>query len=200
VQGAWRFVQRVWRLVNEVAGKSADSNVSAAADALDLRRIAHRALAAIDSDVERLAFNRCVAHAYTLANGLGRALDSVKAGGAIAADLHAALNEATAILVQVIAPMMPHLAEECWGVLGRDGLVADRAWPVAKPSLLADDTITLPVQINGKKRADVTVARDASPADVEAATLALDSVIRALDGKPPKKIIVVPQRIVNVVA
>jgi len=96
--------------------------------------------------------------------------------------------------------MMPHLAEECWAALGHDTLVAQAPWPRVEPDLLIEDTVTLPVQINGKKRADVTVARDAGNADIEAAVLALDAVIRALDGKRPKKVIVVPQRIVNVVA
>ena len=96
--------------------------------------------------------------------------------------------------------MMPHLAEECWAALGHATLVAAEAWPVLEPDLLVETTITLPVQINGKKRADVTVARDAGKEAVEAAVLALDEVKKALDGKSPKKVIVVPQRIVNVVA
>jgi leucyl-tRNA synthetase len=95
--------------------------------------------------------------------------------------------------------MMPHLAEECWLALGEPGLVAEAAWPTPDPALLEDDAIVLPVQINGKKRADLTVAKTASQKEVEAAALALDAVQRALDGKSPKKIIVVPQRIVNVV-
>jgi leucyl-tRNA synthetase len=98
--------------------------------------------------------------------------------------------------------MMPHLAEECWAVLGHGGggLVAEQPWPEVEADLLTEDTITLPVQVNGKKRAEVTVARDATSQDIEAAVLALDAVKRALDGKAPKKVIVVPQRIVNVVA
>ena len=98
--------------------------------------------------------------------------------------------------------MMPHLAEECWAALGNGGggLVAEQAWPAVESDLLTEDTITLPVQVNGKKRADVTVPRDATNVEIEAAVLALDAVKRALDGKAPKKVIVVPQRIVNVVA
>jgi leucyl-tRNA synthetase len=97
-------------------------------------------------------------------------------------------------------PMMPHLAEECWAALGHDTLIAMQPWPQVERALLVEDTITLPVQVNGKKRADVTVARDAGTVDIEAAVLALEAVQRALDGKAPKKVIVVPQRIVNVVA
>jgi leucyl-tRNA synthetase len=95
---------------------------------------------------------------------------------------------------------MPHLAEECWDTLGRKTLVAEEPWPAVERELLVEETITLPVQVNGKKRADVTVARDAAQPEVEAAVLALEPVQRALDGRQPKRIIVVPQRIVNVVA
>ena len=100
----------------------------------------------------------------------------------------------------MISPMMPHLAEQCWEAMGGKGLVSEAAWPEADPALLVEDTMTLPVQINGKKRADVTVARNATSAEIETAVLGLDAVKRALDGKSPKKVIVVPQRIVNVVA
>jgi leucyl-tRNA synthetase len=102
--------------------------------------------------------------------------------------------------VRLFHPMMPHLAEECWAALGHDTLVSTEAWPQVEIALLVESTITLPVQVNGKKRADVTVARDAGKSDIEAAVLALDAVKKALDGKSPKKVIVVPQRIVNVVA
>ncbi|QIJ74477.1 leucine--tRNA ligase [Methylobacterium sp. NI91] len=187
VQGAARFVQRVWRLVH---GAAAASGLSGSGDTA-LRKSAHKALAAVGEDIERLRFNRCVAHIYTLAN----ALDEGLRGGASGA----AAGEAARILVQLIAPMMPHLAEECWRVLGGTGLVAEASWPQADQALLVEDEITLPVQINGKKRADVTVPRDADPKAVEAATLALEPVQRALEGRPPKKVIVVPGRIVNLV-
>jgi leucyl-tRNA synthetase len=111
-----------------------------------------------------------------------------------------AVHEAAEILVQLFHPMMPHLAEECWAALGHRSLLAEQGWPAVESDLLLENTITLPVQVNGKKRADVTVARDAGNVDIEAAVLALDAVRRALDGKAPKKVIVVPQRIVNVVA
>ncbi|WP_307284913.1 leucine--tRNA ligase [Labrys wisconsinensis] len=198
VQGAGRFVQRVWRLVNEVAAKAPASAPPAryGEEALAVRKAAHRALAAVDADLERLAFNRCVAHVYTLANALGTA---VAAEGAPAEGMPQALREAATILVQLIAPMMPHLAEECWSALGAAGLVAEAAWPAADPALLEDDTVTLPVQVNGRKRADLTVPKAAAQNEIEAAVLALDAVQRALEGKPVKKIIVVPGRIVNVV-
>ncbi|MDR7035467.1 leucyl-tRNA synthetase [Methylobacterium sp. BE186] len=187
VQGAARFVQRVWRLVN---GAAVAQGQDGAADAL-LRKAAHKALAAVEEDVERLRFNRCVAHVYTLANALEEGLRASASAAAAA--------EAAAILVQLIAPMMPHLAESCWSLLGRSGLVAEAGWPAFDRALLVEDEITLPVQINGKKRADVTVPRDADTAAVEAATLALEPVQRALEGRAPRKVIVVPGRIVNLV-
>ncbi len=116
------------------------------------------------------------------------------------ADYRWAAREAVDILVRLFHPMMPHLAEECWAALGHRTLVAAEPWPQLEADLLIEDTITLPVQINGKKRGDVTVARDAGDAEIETAVLALESVKRALDGRPPKRVIVVPQRIVNVVA
>ena len=114
-------------------------------------------------------------------------------------DLRWALREAVNILVRLFHPMMPHLAEECWALLGHDELVAQAAWPEVERALLVEETITLPVQINGRKRADVTVQREAGNAEIEAAVLALDAVKKALEGKRPKKVIIVPGRIVNVV-
>jgi leucyl-tRNA synthetase len=200
VQGASRFVQRLWRLVGEIADIKAPAQRPAefSAGALEVRKAAHRALSNVSSDISRLRFNRCVAHIYELANALGTALSEVEE--VPAPDLAWALREAGDILVRLFHPMMPHLAEECWAALGHATLVAAEAWPVLEPDLLVENTITLPVQINGKKRADVTVARDAGKEAVEAAVLALDEVKKALDGKSPKKVIVVPQRIVNVVA
>jgi leucyl-tRNA synthetase len=196
VDGASRFLQRVWRIVGEIAVLTPREG-SAADEALSIRKAAHRALHAVGADIERLAFNRCVAHIYTLSNALAKGLDGARGGAP--ADLAGALSEAADILVRLIAPMMPHLAEECWTVLGRAGLVAEAPWPVADRALLEDDTVTLPVQVNGRKRADLTVAKAASQNDIEVAVLANEAVQRALEGKSPKKIIIVPQRIVNVV-
>jgi len=111
-----------------------------------------------------------------------------------------ALREGAELLVQMIGPMMPHLAEECWARLGYNTLLADQPWPVAEPALLVDDTITIAVQVNGKRRDELTIARTAGAAEIEAAALQLASVSRALEGRAVKKVIVVPQRIVNVVA
>jgi len=200
VQGAARFVQRVWRLVGELADRSVSPDGAAAEGPIGLavRKAAHKALAAAEEDVERLRFNRCVAHLYEFANSLQDLL--VQAKTAEEPGLAGAFREAGRIFVQLLAPMMPHLAEESWAVLGEPGLVAEAAWPTVERSLLIEDSITLPVQVNGKKRADVTVARDADQAAIEAAVLSLEAVQRAMEGKSARKIIVVPQRIVNVVA
>jgi leucyl-tRNA synthetase len=204
VQGAWRFVQRLWRLVGEAAEIAAAPGAPRpnqfSDSALAIRKAAHGALAKVSEDVEKLRFNRCVAHVYEFANALQGALTALGRNGGTPPDVAWALREAADIMVQLFHPMMPHLAEECWQALGHDGLVAEASWPEVECDLLVEDTIILPVQINGKKRADVTVARDAATMEVEAAVLALDAVQRALAGKPPKKVIVVPQRIVNVVA
>ncbi len=203
-QGAWRFMQRLWRLVNEIAeiGKKAPAVKPAAFDgtALEVRKAAHRALARVSEDIDKLRFNRCVAHIYECANAISAAIGEVDSPAKVTPDLAFAMKEAGDILVQLFAPMMPHLAEECWAALGHKTLVSVQAWPKVEGALLVEDTITLPVQVNGKKRADVTVSRDAKNAEIEALVLTLDAVKKALEGKAPKKVIVVPQRIVNVVA
>jgi len=200
VQSAWRMVQRLWRLVGEIADLTGPKTrpETFGPEAEKVRKAAHRALANVSDDIAKLRFNRCVAHIYEFVNALSDALGSAAAPPS--PDFAWALREAGDILVRLFHPMMPHLAEECWAALGHKTLVSAEAWPRLEAELLVENTITLPVQINGKKRADVTVARDAGKEAVEAAVLALDAVKKALDGKSPKKVIVVPQRIVNVVA
>jgi leucyl-tRNA synthetase len=221
VQGAWRFAQRLWRLIGEAAELAqtapAERPAHFADEALTLRKAAHRALSRVTDDIEKLHFNVCVAHIYEFANVLNTIIGDIgaqsgapnggqtggkprpEAASVAPRDLRWALREAVNILVQLFHPMMPHLAEECWALLGHKTLVAQAPWPELERALLVEETLTLPVQINGKKRADVTVARDAANAEIEAAVLALDAVQKALDGKRPKKVIIVPGRIVNVV-
>ncbi len=201
VQGSWRFVQRLWRLVGEAAEIApAASGANDNEAILPLRKAAHGALAKVTDEIPKLRFNRCVAHVYELSNSLQAALANARQNGAISPAYAAAIREAAEIMVILFSPMMPHLAEECWAALGHQTLIAESPWPKVEDALLIEDTITLPVQVNGKKRAEVTVPRNATPAEIERAVLELDEVKRALDGKPPKKVIVVPQRIVNVVA
>jgi leucyl-tRNA synthetase len=201
VQGAWRFVQRLWRLVGDAASIAAAPNLPRppifSDEALALRKAAHRALAHVSEDIARLRFNVCVAHLYEFANAFGASLGSVETEPA--ADYRWAVREAVDNLVRLFNPMMTQLDEEVWAALRHTTVVATEAWPEVEAALLVENTITLPVQINGKKRDEVVVARDAANAEVEAAVLARDAVQRALDGKRPKKVIVVPGRIVNVV-
>jgi leucyl-tRNA synthetase len=205
VQGAWRFTNRLWRLVNEateIAQKAPAARPAQFGEAaLAVRKAAHGALAKVTDAIEKLHFNVGVAHVYEFANALGSAMAKPSSEKpAPTPDFAWAMQEAAGILVRLFHPMMPHLAEECWAALGHNTLVADEPWPTVEPALLVENTITLPVQVNGKRRAEVTVARDATNARIEAAVLALEGVQKALDGKRPKKVIVVPQRIVNVVA
>ncbi|ADH91069.1 leucyl-tRNA synthetase [Ancylobacter novellus DSM 506] len=203
IEGAWRFVQRIWRLVGEAAALAPADIArpeSFGAESTTLRRATHKLAAQVADDVERLRFNVAVARVHAFANVFGDVLTTARKAGDVPADLAFALREAAHFLVATVSPMVPHLAEECWTVLGGTGLIAEAAWPVVDPALLVDDTVTLPIQINGKRRGEITVPKDAAPADVEKAVLELDLVAQALDGRAPKRIIVVPQRIVNVVA
>ncbi|MBB4198725.1 leucine--tRNA ligase [Rhodoblastus sphagnicola] len=200
VQAASKFVQRLWRLVGDIADISAGVAEVACfgAEANRIRKVAHATLVKAEDDLARLRFNRCVAHIYDLANQLGGLLAGIEAPPE-GDDVRCAFREAGRILVQLFAPMMPHLGEECWSELGGDRLVAETPWPVADRSLIVEDMITLPVQVNGKKRAELTIGRDAGQTEIEAATLALEAVQRACEERTPRKIIVIPQRIINVV-
>ena len=200
VQGASRFVQRLWRVIGESAevAKAAPSArpASFGAEALALRKAAHGALDKVSSGIEKLHFNVCLAHIREFTNALA---DTLAGPEEPSPDLVWATQEAAVILVQLFAPMMPHLAEECWTVLGQSGLVSEADWPKIERDLLVEDTVTLVVQVNGKKRGEVTVARDAQNPEIEAAVLGLDAVKQALGGKAVRKVIIVPMRIVNVV-
>jgi len=202
VQGAFKQTQRLWRLsceIERVVGAQRPARPAAFSEAAArIRQSAHAALAKIEDDIERLRFNVAIATIYELANSLSAAVGAIDSAE-VADDLRFAFAEAGDMLVQGFAPMMPHLAEECWQVLGHETLVSQSPWPEIDRSLIVSTHITLPVQVNGRKRGEVTVPRDADAKTVEAAALALDVVRAAMDNKPPKKVIVVPQRIVNVV-
>jgi len=142
----------------------------------------------VTEEIERLHFNKAVARLYELTTAIEKSAPS------------AARREAVATLVQLVAPMTPHLAEEAWVHLGQPGLVADAAWPVADAALLVEDSVTVAVQVNGKLRDTVELPKGLAREAVEAQVLSLDKIQRALDGKAPKKVIVVPDRLVNLVA
>jgi leucyl-tRNA synthetase len=195
VDGAARLVQRIWRLLNEALPHLAPIGTSpagATGAALELRRAVHRTTHELTQDLTQFRFNRGVARLYELVNVLG-AFD-VKTAGA-----GPALREAYETLTLLISPMMPHLAEEAWAMLGHDKMVVYADWPAADPALVAQDHVTVAIQINGKRRDEITLRKDAPASEVEPAVLAMDSIARALNGAKPKKVIVVPNRIVNVV-
>lgn len=199
VAGAHRFVQRVWRLLSRLGAELPAPSLPRPGifgeDALAVRRHVHRTVDSVTQDIEKLRFNLAVAQLYELTNVLTAAADKPATP-----DLSWALREGAEALTLMLAPMMPHLAEECWKALGHERLVTETAWPEVEPALLQVDTVLLPVQVNGKKRAELTIAVDASNDDVEKAALALEPVQKLLEGKPPRRVVVVPNRIVNVVA
>jgi leucyl-tRNA synthetase len=198
-EGAARHLQRVWRLLGEAAPDLAPAGAAAPAEcgpaAAALRRVTHKTIAGVTADIEGFAFNKAVARLYEFANALTRAAPAFAEAG-----MGFARREAFETLALLCAPMTPHLAEEMWAALGRDGMAVEAPWPVADAALARDATLRLPVQVNGKKRAEVEVDAGADAATVEAAALADPDVVKSLGGARPKKVIVVPGRIVNVVA
>ncbi len=199
IEGASRFQQRVWKLVHEAIeiGRMAASGATPDAEVQAIRKLTHRAVKAVGDGIETLRFNTAVAQIYELTNGLGKFAAALEA--APTANGAGALAEGVTKLVQLIAPMMPHLAETCWVALGQPGMVADAPWPEVDNALLVDDTVVMAVQVNGKRRGEITVPKGAPNDEVEKQALSLEAVARMLDGKPPRKVIIVPGRIVNVV-
>ena len=191
VQGAWRFTNRLWRLVLGALDELANAETGAATGKSDeaLRRAVHKTIIAVSEDLDSLRFNRAVARLYELTNTL---IDCEDVGGLV-------LREGVETLVRLVAPMMPHLAEELWHRLGHTTLLAEEAWPIADPSLAADDTVTIAVQVKGKLRGTLEVPVDMDKSALEVAALELENVQRAMDGKPARKVIVVPNKIVNIV-
>ncbi len=183
-EAAFKHLSRVWRLADEIA----TSDTPASADDAALARATARAIAEVTAGIEGFAFNKAVATLYGFTNTLMRS--------AAGSD---AKRHAMKVMAQLLSPMVPHLAEDVWAMLGGEGLVVQAPWPKADPALLVDDTVTLPIQINGKRRTEITVPKDMAVAEVEKLVLADDAVVKALAGAAPKKLIVVPGRIVNVV-
>ena len=180
IEGAWRFVQRLWRLFDGLQAWEGEDK--------GLDRVLHQTIAGVAADIEGLQFNKAVAKLYGLVNALEKAAPSASRANAIR----------TAILIA--APMVPHLAEEAWAAMGNTTLIADAEWPAVDPALLVDDEVTIAIQVNGKLRDTVTAAKGADKADLEAMALANPAVQRILEGAAPRKVIVVPDRLVNIVA
>jgi len=197
VEGAYRYVHRLYRLVSEMAPAlpAADAPRPAGFSnaAMGLRRSAHKTVAKVTHDVDNFHFNRAVARLYELTN----ALNGFQPGDDTDRWAQA---EAAAFLVRMVGPMMPHLAEELWEMLGNTTMLADTPWPQADPALTVDERVTVAIQVNGKKRATVELPRDAEEDQAKEAALAEPAVQRTLGEQAPRKIIVVPNKIVNVVA
>ena len=179
IEGTWKFVQRLWRLFEAPRGNEGEDK--------EIDRTLHRAIAGIGGDIDGLQFNKVVARVHSLANAIEKASPS------------ASRDTAIETLVRLIAPMLPHLAEEAWAAMGNANLVADASWPAADPALLVDDEAIIAVQVNGKLRDTITVAKGTPKDTLEALALASDNVVRILDGATPKKVVIVPDRLVNVV-
>ncbi len=195
IEGAWRYVNRLWRMATGPAGRlgmKGGAMPALGAEAEATRRLVHKTIAGVTDDLDKFRFNRAVARIRELTNLLG---DIGGDGDDLAWIRRAGLETA----IQLIAPMMPHLAEELWQRLGHETLLADVPWPEADRSLLVEDTITIGVQVNGKLRGTVDMPRDTDRETAETLALTLDGVQRAMAGKPPRKVIVVPNKIVNVV-
>jgi len=197
IEGIWRYVNRLWRTVSEppVALPPPGSAVPAALSppVATVRRTTHKTIAAVTDDLEKFRFNRAVARIRELTN----VLDELPVAEPGAPEV---LREGIETLARLLGPMMPHLAEEMWQELGGSGLLVEQPWPQADPELIRDEQVTMAVQVNGKLRATIEIPRDMASAAVEDAALALPQVARWLEGQPPRKVIVVPNRIVNIVA
>ena len=197
VEGAWRYLNRLWHRITEPeaplpsAGAARPTDLSDAA--LDLERDIHKTIKAVGESIERWRFNSAVAQVRELSNAIG-ALDCRAEGDAWM------VRHGYEVLIRLIEPMTPHIAEEIWSALGHDGFLCDVAWPSYDEALVTDDTITIGVQVNGKLRGTIDMARDAAEESVREEALALDNVQKILAGKDPRRVIVVPNRIVNVVA
>lgn len=199
VEGAWRFTQRVWRLVDESlarlpAGHSAPP-IAIGPASLAMRKATHTAIAAVTEDIERFHFNRAVARIYELSNSINGFINQTKADDGAGF----ALREALESMILLLGPMMPHLAEECWAALGHSTMLVHESWPLADAALTRQDQVTIIVQVNGKRRGELTLAPGTANNEIESRALAMEAVARHMDGKTARKVVIVPDRIVNVV-
>ncbi|WP_417430873.1 leucine--tRNA ligase [Kiloniella sp.] len=196
IDGSWRFTQRMWRLIttelNNLPNVNTEKPDTFNDRALELRRTVHKSIAAISENIESFRFNAAVAKIYELTNSIGQFKASKD-------DDFWALREAFEILVRLVSPMMPHISEELWNQLGHNDLIVNVSWPAADESLTVDETVKLPVQVNGKVRATISLSLEATEGEIKQAALAETGVQRAIDGKDIRKVIIVKNRIVNIV-
>ncbi|MDX2224709.1 MAG: leucine--tRNA ligase [Rhodospirillaceae bacterium] len=196
IEGAWRYLNRLWRMAASARALPADRLPPASelpADVKDALRACHRAIKGVTEDLEKFRYNSAVAKIRELTNALG---EMTTAGPAATAVYRFGVET----LARLINPLTPHIAEEIWNLLGHTTLLADTPWPDFEPALLEESAVTVAVQVNGKLRGTIVMARGAAQPDYERAALALDGVQKHLGGKPPRKVIVVPEKIVNIVA
>ena len=186
-EAASKHLNRVWTLCDRIAAMG-EADRDASVDQ-DLLREMHKAIRDVTNGVESFGFNAAIAKLYAFTNTLSKS----KASKPV-------MRQAMMTLAQLMSPMTPHLSEDIWAHQGGDGIIANAPWPVADEAMLVEDSVTMPIQVNGKRRDEITVAKDLGKAEVEKLALATEGVVRALDGATPKKVIVVPGRIVNVVA
>ena len=195
VEGAWRYINRLWRLVeNMESTKGSKPDLASLADgAHKVLCLAHKTIVAVSEDLDRFQFNKAVARLRELTNSI----DALKPKSSITNWVR---RDATEILIQLLGPMLPHLAEEMWAKLGNETLLVDTPWPEADPSLTQEDAVTVAVQVNGKLRGTLELPKDCPDKKAEVAAMSLDTVIAAMGDKEPQKIIIVPNRIVNIVS
>ena len=182
-EAAFKYLSRVWRLASDIAAGSGDGS-----DDLELTRALHKTIHDVTMGIETFGFNAAIARLYAFTNVLNKSRACAETR-----------LDAMRTLAQLMSPMTPHFSEEIWEMLGGEGLIADAPWPVADPAMLVEDSVTLPIQVNGKRRSEITVPKDLAKEEVEKLALADKAVQKALNGGAPKKLIVVPGRIVNVV-
>ncbi|MFN3459436.1 MAG: class I tRNA ligase family protein, partial [Oceanibaculum sp.] len=197
IDGAWRYLNRLHRLIEDgldaLAAVDSTRPASLEGKAAEAEKAMHKTIAGVSDDLDKFHFNKAVARIREFSNLL-EDLDGQDEGS------RWMKRRGLEALVQLIGPMTPHLAEELWGLLGHTTLLAETAWPEADPAMLVDDSVTIAVQVNGKLRGTIKLPRDVDKQAAETAALALPAVLQQLEGKPPRKVIVVPNRIVNVVA
>ncbi len=189
IDGAWRYINRLWRLADNLPDSAEVAELSSHAQ--DVRKTIHKTIKAIGEDYEQFRMNKAVARIRELSNALETLKDGAGEG--------AVKREGLLALCQLANPLVPHITEEIWARLGSKIMLVDTLWPTFDPALVEDDDMTLAVQVAGRVRATITLPKTTDNAAIEAAALAEPAVQKFLDGKVPKKIIIVPGRIVNVV-
>ena len=193
VEGAHRFIQKIWRLKDKLSGEMDLSELDQLSETGKASlRIIHQSIASISNDIERFALNRCVAQLHILVNAISDLKTDDKATNQVR-------DFGIRTLAQLLSPFSPHISEEIWQAADQTGLVADADWPEADESWLVADEIEIGIQVNGKLRGTIHLPVDCDKDEAEEKALAHSSIVKYLEGKPPRKVIVVPNRIINVV-